>query len=101
MTEMSPVEAIFAAALEKSSAEERAAYLDSACGRDGELRDRVERLIAAHPKVGSFLEQPAIVPAATSDEVALFSEANPFPEAGERAGSFLAGRYRLVEEIGE
>src|SRR5436305_15058350 len=59
MTEQSPAEAIFFAALEKRTAEERAAYLDAACGDDRNLRQRVERLLAAHPQVGSFLELPA------------------------------------------
>jgi tetratricopeptide (TPR) repeat protein len=60
MTQMSPVEAIFFAALEKTTSQERAAYLVYACGDDANLRDRVERLLAAHPQVGNFLEQPAV-----------------------------------------
>ena len=52
------IDSIFLAAAEKASANERAAYLDSACGSDGELRQRVERLLAAQSKVDSFLEAP-------------------------------------------
>ena len=37
-------ESLFAAALEKSSADERQAFLDGACGGDDDLRKRVERL---------------------------------------------------------
>jgi eukaryotic-like serine/threonine-protein kinase len=55
MTEQSPAEAIFFAALERHTAEERIAYLNAACGDDSNLRQRVERLLAAHPKVGKFL----------------------------------------------
>ncbi len=58
MTEQSPAEAIFFAALEKRTAEERTAYLNAACGDDSNLRQRVERLLAAHPQVGNFLEPP-------------------------------------------
>ena len=52
----SVVEDIFLAVLEKGSPEERAAFLDSACGDDAELRRRVERLLEAHPRAGKFLE---------------------------------------------
>ena len=54
MENLSAVESIFFAALEKASPEERAAYLDQACGKEGELRQHVERLLSAHPKVGGF-----------------------------------------------
>ena len=58
-TDPQSVDSIFLVALEKSSPEERAAYLDAACGENGELRSRVERLLDAHPKVAGFLESPA------------------------------------------
>jgi serine/threonine protein kinase len=53
-----PAETIFFAALEKPTAAERAAYLDEACRGDAELRRRVERLLQAHPNVGSFMQDP-------------------------------------------
>jgi hypothetical protein len=37
---------------------ERAAFLDKACGRDEELRRKVEALLSAHDRVGNFLEEP-------------------------------------------
>jgi serine/threonine protein kinase/tetratricopeptide (TPR) repeat protein len=95
MTKMSPVEAIFFAALEKSTAEERGAYLDEACGGDAELRRRVERLLAAHPEVGSCLEPPHL----TQPEVRP-PGSDPRAPAAE-AGVVLAGRYKLLEAIGE
>jgi hypothetical protein len=58
MASSSPAESIFFAALEKASPAERAAYLDEACRGDADLRRQVERLLAAHPQVGTFLEQP-------------------------------------------
>src|SRR5215831_7742847 len=54
----SSAESIFFAALEKASPAERAAYLDEACHGDSDLRRRVERLLEAHPQVGSFLQRP-------------------------------------------
>ena len=53
MTEMSPAEAIFFAALAKADPAERAAYLDEACGGDDDLRRCVDRLLAAYPKAGA------------------------------------------------
>ena len=44
MHDLAAVESIFFAALLRTSPEERAAYLDQACGSDQELRHRVERL---------------------------------------------------------
>src|SRR5262249_10269666 len=58
MATSSSAESIFFAALEKTSPAERAAYLDEACRDNAELRRQVERLLEAHPQVGSFLEQP-------------------------------------------
>ena len=58
MTTPAAAESIFFAALEKQDPAERAAYLDEACHGDSDLRRRVERLLEAHPQVGSFLEKP-------------------------------------------
>src|SRR5260370_32146402 len=60
MTERSSTEAIFFAALERATATERAAFLDEACAHDEDLRRRVERLLAAQPQVGGFLERPVV-----------------------------------------
>jgi hypothetical protein len=57
MSEMSPAEAIFFAALERS-AEERAAFLDQACGGDADLRARIEQMLAAQSHLGGFLNPP-------------------------------------------
>src|SRR5262245_47738400 len=54
------VEALFFAVLDKNTETERAAFLESACGGDAELRRQVEKLLDAHPKVGDFLKQPAV-----------------------------------------
>ena len=39
---------LFCAALERTSAAERAAYLESVCGTDAALRARLEALVRAH-----------------------------------------------------
>src|SRR5262245_23828559 len=97
MSSPSPVEAIFFAALEKSSPEERAAYLDQACGGDADLRCGVERLLAAHAKVGDFLEPPAAPPAGGTGP---FTPSSASPPAL-AVGAVVAGRYKLREQLGE
>jgi eukaryotic-like serine/threonine-protein kinase len=112
MTEQSPAEAIFFAAAEKGTAEERVAYLDAACGDDSKLRRRVERLLAAHPQVGSFLEQPAQA-AVGKAEAPGFPPGEKFPAGpglaettachgpSEGVGTVIAGRYKLLETLGQ
>jgi hypothetical protein len=50
---------LFMDALQIEGAAERAAYLGRACAADTALRQRVEALLAAFVKAGSFLQQPA------------------------------------------
>jgi serine/threonine protein kinase/tetratricopeptide (TPR) repeat protein len=82
---------IFCEARERPSAEERAAYLDHACGTDADLRSRVEALLRAEPEVGSFLRGDASPPelAATVED-----------PISERPGTVI-GPFKLLEHIGE
>jgi eukaryotic-like serine/threonine-protein kinase len=82
MTEAS----IFAAALEKTTDQERAAYLAEACAGNEKLRRRVEALLRAHAQSDEILDAAM----ATVDEVPLT----------ERPGLRI-GPYRLMEQIGE
>jgi len=54
------VEALFFAALDKNTAAERAAFLESACAGDADLRRQVEKLLDAHLKLGDFLQKPVV-----------------------------------------
>jgi WD40 repeat protein/serine/threonine protein kinase/tetratricopeptide (TPR) repeat protein len=83
------IEAIYNAALKKSSGAERTAYLDAACGDDNVLRGRVEALIKAHEQAGSFLEISAIDANVTIDGPQM-----------EGPGTKI-GRYELLSLIGE
>ena len=89
MTENHRTESVFAAAVALAAAE-RAAYLDQACAGDLTLRQRVEALLRAHDEAAHFLDRPAVPPEGTVDHV---------PEGV--AGSVVAGRYKLLEVIGE
>ena len=85
------VEAIFHTALAKSDADERAAYLSEACGDDADLRRQLERLLDAHFELGEFLG------AAGSPDPGTVDHARPVG----LVGTVLAGRYKLLEAIGE
>src|SRR5262245_40160686 len=82
-------ESIFLEALQKSSAEDRAAFLDQACAGNAELRDGVERLLRAHERADEVLHFKAPGLPATST----------LPVA-EHPGTQI-GPYKLLEQIGE
>src|SRR5437016_4248195 len=84
------VKEIFLAAVEKSNAAERDAYMQQACGQDEALRRQVDALLSRHAHAGSFLEPPAATMAVRVGE----------PPAQERPGTVL-GPYKLLEQIGE
>ncbi|MDE3100473.1 MAG: serine/threonine protein kinase [Verrucomicrobiota bacterium] len=74
---------IFLEVLEKTTPEERATYLDHACGDDRSLRSSIETLLQNH-KDDDFLEVPAYKRNA----------------AFEQPGDYI-GDYKLVAQIGE
>jgi WD40 repeat protein/serine/threonine protein kinase len=76
------IEAVFQAALELVSLEEREAYLQRECGEDLELRREVEELLRA---------------AVEAEEV---FETRAAPAVLEQVGSRI-GHYRLLQQIGE
>jgi serine/threonine protein kinase len=80
---------ILIAALEKDDPAERAAYLDQACG-DAALRQRIERLLAAHAAAGGILDRPVGPETATG----------PLQPILEQAGAVI-GPYKLLQQIGE
>ena len=79
----------FLAAAELPAAE-RGAYLHAHCG-DAGLRTAVERLLAAHDQPASVLNQP--VPGGPDQTGAYVPRELP--------GLVIAGRYKLLEAIGE
>jgi eukaryotic-like serine/threonine-protein kinase len=69
----------------------RDAYLMGACGDDTTLRQRVEKLLAAHGDIGDFLVES---PQST------LVRAKPGIFIGEKPGDQI-GRYKLLQQIGE
>src|SRR6185436_3997065 len=80
---------IFVEAMEKRTPEERAAYLDGACGKDTLLRRRMEDLLAKHFQQDSFMKEPAVE---ASKTVVLPLSEGP---------GTVIGRYKLLEKLGE
>jgi serine/threonine protein kinase/WD40 repeat protein len=80
---------IFLEALKRPSPDERAAYLDQACGGNDELRRSVELLLRANDKAGGFLADSPAPAGATVDQ--------PVTESP----GTVVGPYKLIEQIGE
>ena len=116
------VKAIFIAALDHEPGGDRAAYLESACGDNADLRRRVEALLLAHERASEVVGPPG-EPA--SDSLTTDSNASPpiakatsgklpeheFSSSGASItddyrltaglGVLIAGRYVLQQKIGE
>ncbi|MHC4621351.1 MAG: protein kinase domain-containing protein, partial [Planctomycetota bacterium] len=84
------IKSIFGEALEKETAEERAAFLNKACGNDANLRNKVEALLRAYEEADDVPEAPLIGPEITLDNCPLT----------EGPGTKI-GRYKLLQLIGE
>jgi serine/threonine protein kinase/Tfp pilus assembly protein PilF len=81
-------EALFLAALEKATPAERQAFLDDACGADADLRARIDKLLEADAQSHGILDGSVPVGATVADR-------------SDAVGKVIAGRYKLLEQIGE
>ena len=90
---------LFLEALERTTPDEQAAFLDKSCAHDPSLRPGVEALLEHH-KEDSFMKSPAIVmpssDAVTQDQPGAAAPAVVGEQPGDRVGS-----YRLLQQIGE
>jgi serine/threonine protein kinase/tetratricopeptide (TPR) repeat protein len=85
---------LFEAALERP-ANERAAYLETACDGDEEVRRRVEEMLAADARENLFMDRPAYNAVGTFVP-SLLTQADSQSFSGE-----MIGDYRLVSELGQ
>src|SRR5262245_17077036 len=98
---------VFLAALERESAEERAAYLDEACRNDSAIRARVDALLLAHEHAAGFLERPPSPDAGTKTEAPdVERPGEPAVADAARRGAAeppgtVIGLYKLIEQLGE
>src|SRR5262249_48939484 len=83
-------EAIFLAALDKATAQERAAYIEEACAEDAELLRRVREFLGCDQESQGPLDVPPPGLGGTVD----------VPPINERPGTVI-GPYKLLQQIGE
>src|SRR5215813_12962871 len=92
------IDAILSAALQREE-EQRASFLEQACGGDEELQKQLEALVSAHEAASSFFKsQP------TDDAEATAGPAPSTGPSGVRSAvsgsGVLLGRYTLQHKIG-
>ncbi|MFN3153218.1 hypothetical protein [Bremerella sp.] len=87
----SQVESLFAAAAELSG-ESRKAFLDRECAGQESLRRQLDGLLRAHDRVDHPLDRP--VAGHNELEATFLSNA-------QAVGTLIAGRYKLLEQIGD
>jgi eukaryotic-like serine/threonine-protein kinase len=75
-------------------ADQRKVWLKDECRGDADLLRRVEVLLAAHDAPGSLVDR--LLPAAGYEETRAHSSSSAVD-----AGSVIAGRYKLLQQIGE
>src|SRR6188472_2201819 len=92
MNSISQLEEIFFAALDKAPGAARSSFLDAECSGDPDLRQRVNKMLAAHSDAASFLEAPHAAAAIDSGVTADLQV--------EPVGTMI-GPYKLLEQIGE
>src|SRR5690348_12849715 len=88
---------IFGAAIDLADESARYRLLDQECGDDLELRRRVEALLQAHDDPAPVLERPLVAPAESRADVGPTVDYAPVG----RPGLIVAGRYQLLEKVGE
>src|SRR6516164_8828839 len=89
---------LFLAASDLADLAQRAAYLDRECGGDAELRARVGALLRAN-------DAAPLPPVEEVNRTGAYSPNDPnqtedYGDPTARVGSVLAGKYKLIEEIG-
>src|SRR5687767_1884613 len=94
------VKELFVAALNLPDDPARRVFLDEACGGDAELRRRLDALLEAHDRPDAALDQPLAVPDANAVTRTAPPD-DPTPDPTAVVGAVIAGRYKLLECIGE
>jgi len=88
---------LFLQALDMKKPDERAEFLDRACADRPELRRQLEKLLQAQEQAGPILDRPQPVVGTAEHTGAFTSSATPT----ETAGTVIAGKYKLLQQVGE
>src|SRR5947209_12149326 len=92
---------LFLQALEIANPADRAVFLDCECASNADLRRSIEALLAADAAAGDFLGRPH--PAAgqpVSNQTGAY-QASQADRPALPLGSIVAGKYKLLQAIGE
>jgi hypothetical protein len=100
MAEPAAEQSIFLRAIGLATPADRAAYLDDACRDQPALRAELEALLAAHDRLGGALPPTGPEPAGAAPAASAAAPV-PFTGTSEAVGAVLAGRYKLLEALGE
>jgi eukaryotic-like serine/threonine-protein kinase len=90
---------LFAAVIAIAEPGERAALLERECAGRPDLRNRIDQLVSAHFKSNALLDMPETD--RTTPHASAGSETASLAIAAEVAGTVIAGRYKLLQQIGE
>src|SRR5438270_12975619 len=92
---------LFLAASDLADPADRAAYLDRECGDDAALRYRVEVLLRANDAAPLPAPVPGEATGTFAPDAPAAGPTADYPGKDEQAGAVVAGRYKLIEAIGE
>jgi len=92
------LENLFLQAREIADAKERAAFLDKACAKAPELRQRLERMLADEARAEAFFAEEESEPM-LADRTEVIPPVPPLA-AGGMEGKII-GRYKLLQKLGE
>jgi serine/threonine protein kinase/tetratricopeptide (TPR) repeat protein len=91
---------LFAEAIAINDPLERAALLERECAERPEVRQRLDQLLDAHFQSNALLDAPGLAQTDAFRNETVASTA-PFRMAAEAEGTVIAGRYKLLQQIGE
>jgi eukaryotic-like serine/threonine-protein kinase len=113
-TDQERVRALFRAAIERSDAADRQAFLHVEVGDDAELRDRLDALLAAYDRPPGALDRPLAADPHASDATRSLSSPppgaigdngptvdQPMDDGPNLIDTVIADRYKIRQEIGE
>ncbi len=90
---------LFAAVIAIAEPRERAAVLERECAGRPDLRNRIDQLVSAHFQSNALLDVPETDQ--TTPHASAGSETASSSIAAEVAGTVIAGRFKLLQQIGE
>ena len=90
---------LFSAAIAIPDPGERTAFLDRQCAVRPDLRQRIEQLLDAHFQSNPLLDPTNLNP--LREQVDALKVTSDFSNKDELAGTVIAGKYTLIELVGE